>query len=156
MKRERGEGRVFLRGRTFWVQYGHRGQDYRESSKSDDRKVAVRLLRRRLSEIHSGHHAPAAEKVTLADLRRLVEADHRLNNRRSALRPARAWWHLQEYFDSSARATDITSARLSGYAASRLKAGAAPATFAFELATLRRGFALAANARSQPVGKEKD
>lgn len=66
MKRERGEGRVY------WVQYGQRGRDYRESSKSADRKVAVRLLRRRLAEIHAGKHAPAAEKVTLADLRRLV------------------------------------------------------------------------------------
>jgi hypothetical protein len=79
MKRERGEGRIFLRGKIWWVQYGHRGRDHRESSKSPERKVALRLLKKRLAEVHSGRHAPAAEKVTLADLRQLLEADHRLN-----------------------------------------------------------------------------
>lgn len=38
---------------------------------------------------------------------------------------------------------DITAARLSAYAAARAKAGAAPATFVYELAVLRRGFTLA-------------
>jgi hypothetical protein len=135
MKRERGEGRVYLRGRVYWVQYGQRGRDYRESSKSADRKVAVRLLRRRLAEIHAGKHAPAAEKVTLADLRRLVKAATRP--------PARAWGKLEDYFDPTTRAVDITAARLTAYAAARAKEGGAPATFSYELSILRRGFVLA-------------
>ena len=143
MKRERGEGRIFLRGKIWWVQYGHRGRDHRESSKSPERKVALRLLKKRLAEVHSGRHAPAAEKVTLADLRQLLEADHRLNGRRATVQPARAWFHLEEYFDPTARAVDITAARLSAYAAARAKDGAASATFVYELAVLRRGFTLA-------------
>jgi hypothetical protein len=129
--------------RHWWVQYGHRGQDHRESAKSAERKVALRLLKKRLAEIHSGRYAPAAERVTLADLRRLVEADHRLNGRRATVQPERAWFHLEGYFDSSARAVDITAARLSAYAAARAKLGVAPATFTYELAVLRRGFTLA-------------
>jgi hypothetical protein len=125
------------------VQYGQRGRDYRESSKSADRKVAVRLLRRRLAEIHAGKHAPAAEKVTLADLRRLVEADQRLNSRRATRPPARAWGKLEDYFDRSTRAVDITAARLTAYAAARAKQGGAPATFSYELSMLCRGFVLA-------------
>jgi hypothetical protein len=57
MKRECGEGRIFLRGETWWIQYGHRGQDHRESSRSPERKVALRLLKKRLAEIHSGRQA---------------------------------------------------------------------------------------------------
>jgi hypothetical protein len=142
VKRERGEGRVYLRGRVYWIQYGHRGRDYRESSKSTDRKVALKLLRKRLAEIHSGKHAPAAERVNLADLRQLVEADHLLNGRR-ATRPAQAWRHLENYFDPTTRAVDVTTARLAAYAAARSKDGSAPATFNYELALLRRGFVLA-------------
>jgi hypothetical protein len=57
-EREYGESSLILRG----------GRLYRESSKSTDCKVALRLLKRRLAEIHSGRHAPVAEKVTLANL----------------------------------------------------------------------------------------
>jgi hypothetical protein len=43
----------------------------------------VHFLRRILSEQQQGRHAPDAGKVTLADLRRLVEDDHLLKGRRS-------------------------------------------------------------------------
>jgi hypothetical protein len=142
MKRDRGEGRVFLRGKTWWIQYGHRGQDYRESSKSGERKVAVRLLRARLSEIHAGKHAPASERVDLGELRTLFETDHRLAGRRAKRQPARAWDALEDYFGSRV-AVDITKKELTAYADARQKEGAAPATFAYELAILRRGFVLA-------------
>jgi len=49
-----GSGTVYLRGTRWHIAYHHRGHLYRESSRSTDRRVAVRLLRRRLSEIHVG------------------------------------------------------------------------------------------------------
>ena len=41
----RGDGRVFRRGQIWWVAYYHDGREHRESSKSRERKAAVRLLR---------------------------------------------------------------------------------------------------------------
>ena len=50
----RGSGRVFRRGSIWWVAYYHSGRECRESSKSRDRKDAVRLLRQRLGEVATG------------------------------------------------------------------------------------------------------
>ena len=47
-------GRLFRRGRIWWIQYGHRGKNFRESSESKDRNVAQKLLNKRLSEITVG------------------------------------------------------------------------------------------------------
>jgi hypothetical protein len=80
--REHGEGSIYRRGSRWHIAYSHRGRLHRESSKSTDRKVAVRLLRRRLAEIHSGRHAPAAERVTLRDLQQLVLTEYERNERK--------------------------------------------------------------------------
>ncbi len=144
--RHHGEGSVFLRGRRWYIQYSHRGQVFQESSRSTEKAVATKLLRRRLSEVAGGRHAPNAEKVTLADLRALIEADHRLNQRRATRPVPRAFKHLDAYFGERERAVDITAARLTAYAADRAKAGARPATFVYELGVLSRCFNLAIRA----------
>jgi site-specific recombinase XerD len=143
-KRERGEGRVYVRGRIWWVQYSHRGQVYRVSAKSEDRKVAVRLLRKKLSELYTGRApAPSADKVTLVNLRKLIEDDHRANRRRATRPVPRAFRHLDAFFGEQARAVDITPAKLAAYRAARDNEGAAPATIAYELGILSRCFNLA-------------
>ena len=38
----RGMGNVYQRGHVWWVRYWHRGEQVRESSKSPDRRIAVR------------------------------------------------------------------------------------------------------------------
>ena len=113
------------------------------SSKSTDKTTAVRFLRRILSEQQQGRHAPGASKVTFADLRRLVEDDHLLKGRRAKEPPARAWRHLEAHFGSECPAATITLDQLKRYAVARHKAKAAPASYDYELAVLRRGFVLA-------------
>ena len=44
-RRLHGLGRVFQRGRVWWIAYYQRGQEIRESSKSERRLDAERLLR---------------------------------------------------------------------------------------------------------------
>src|SRR5215210_4017654 len=124
--RHHGEGSIFQRGRYWYVQYSHRGRVFQESSRSTEKTVATKLLRRRLSEVAAGRHAPNAEKVTLADLRALIEADHLLNRRRATRSVPRAFRHLEAYFGERARAVDLTAAQLTAYAAARAEAGAAP------------------------------
>ena len=148
--RHHGEGSVFRRGRVWYVQYSHNGRVIQRSSKSIDKTTAVRFLRRVLSEQQAGRHAPDAGKVTLAELRRLVEEDHLLNGRRAARPPARAWRHLEEHFGPDCVAQSITFAQLKKYAAARHKAKAAPATYHYELAILRRGYVLACESEILP------
>jgi hypothetical protein len=145
-EREYGEGSLILRGGRWHIAYSHRGRLYRESSKSTDRKVALRLLKRRLAEIHSGRHAPAAEKVTLGDLRRLVETEYERNGRKGLPRIRLAFDHVDDYFGPETRALDITPDRLSDYHRSRATAGAAAATVSLEFSALKRGFSLAVRA----------
>ena len=47
---KRGTGGIYLRGTIWWIRYGHRGQEYRESSESESETVARRLLNARIKE----------------------------------------------------------------------------------------------------------
>lgn len=143
--RTKGEGSVYQRGEYWWIAYSHRGQLFRESSKSEKQTDATKLLRRRLSELASGKHAPDAEKVTFDDLAQMVADDYRLNKRRSTVRMLRSFRHLRDTFGSY-RAVDITSDRLRHYVSARLDEGAAPASIHNELAALKRGYSLAIRA----------
>src|SRR5688572_16160830 len=72
-RRDRGQGRIYLRGPLWWVGYSHRGHEYRESSGSTKRADASKLLRRRLGELGIGTFVgPSAERVTAADVLALV------------------------------------------------------------------------------------
>ncbi len=141
-KRDRGEGRFYLRGATWWVQYSHRGRVFRESTHSRKESEAKKLLRQRLGEIGTGTHKPDAEKVTFQDLEARLVADYARRENRSARRMQQAMAHLRETFGQD-RALDITTDRLTAYVDARIRAKAAKSTVAYELAMLRRAFTLA-------------
>lgn len=138
-------GRVYQRGstRNWWIQYGHHGRRIRESSGSDRRPDAVKLLKRRHEELGKGRPAREAERVLLTDLRALIEGDYRVNGRRSGKRLAQSWAHLAEFFGEHEKAVSITAPRLAAYVTSRTDDEAAPATVKNELAALKRAFNLA-------------
>ena len=144
---KRGLGRLYKRGAVWWIQYGYRGQDRRESARSTARADAVKLLRRRLEEMGAGRLiGPDAEKVTLRDLATLVLTDYQVNARRSLRRVRSAWAHLHADLGADTRVLDVTADRLSRYVVDRQTAGAALATIQQELAALKRGFSLALRA----------
>jgi hypothetical protein len=45
-----GQGSVYLRGRTWWIQFYRHGAAYAESSHSESERDARRLLRQRMKE----------------------------------------------------------------------------------------------------------
>jgi len=150
----KGNGRIYQRGRIWWIEYWLRGRQYRESSRSTDERVATRLLKRRLREICAAQLGlkpfvgPQEERALLSDLLDAVEADYRINGRRSLdtlkgrLRPLRA-------FFGDDRALDLTGKRIEDYKAARLASKTARetpvcvATVNRELAALRRAYRLA-------------
>ena len=83
----RGMGSVYQRGHVWWVQYSFNGRKHRESTRSRNRRDAVRLLRSRLEEIGRGRLiGPALEKTTFDDLAELLLTDYRINRKRSLAR----------------------------------------------------------------------
>jgi integrase len=146
----RGLGGLQLRGRVWWIRYSHRGRVFRESSRSTDRRDAVRLLRKRLGEIGRGKLiGPYAERVTFEDLKRLVIGDYTANARKSLRRVKIAFTRLEMFFGDY-RALEISTDRAKAYIEMRQKAGMKSATIQYELAMLKRGFTLAFEAEKLP------
>ena len=80
----RGMGRIYKRGGTYWLQYSHRGQVYRESSHSDRETVARKLLKKRLGEIGIQKFiGPTEERITFEDLAAALLTDYEINAKRS-------------------------------------------------------------------------
>jgi integrase len=138
----------------WWVKYGCRrtcGKPecpgvHAESTHSDNRRVAEKLLRKRLGEIGLGKLiTPDVERTSFEDLAQMIVADYEANGRKSLKRAQISLGHLRETFGSS-RALAITTDKINGYVAERLKAEAKAATVACELAALKRMFTLAMQA----------
>jgi integrase len=149
----RGLGRKFQRGPIWWVAYWHRGQEFRESTKSTDPRKADKLLVKRTGDREAGTFVGVKEeRVTYAQLEQKLLDDYALNSRRSTYTLKIRLAHLRETF-GSARAVDITADRIHAYQARRRKTveqadgttkpGASAATVNRELAALRRMFTLA-------------
>lgn len=143
-----GTGRLYKRGRTWWLDYSYRGERFRESSGSTKKKDAKRLLRQRIEEMGSGGPRVNEEDVTLADLRECIVADYMANGRKSLENVETAFGHLEDGFPQGkrTRAVDITADRVTRYVADRKEEGAANATINKELAALRRAFNLMVDA----------
>ncbi len=143
----RGFGSIYLRCDTWWIQYSHRGQKFRESSGSGREVDARRLLRRRLEEVGRGRFVgPQQERVLLTDLLDSLRVDYELNGRRSIRSLPCRLNPLKSAF-AGERALDVTEDRIARYVAARLAENYAPATVNRELAALRRAFRLAIRQR---------
>src|SRR5262249_16377775 len=141
-----GEGGVYRRRNQWWIRYWHSGKLFREPA-GERRRDATDLLKARHGEAAQGRIVgPVAEKLTLADLLGMGEADHTLNARQTKAPTAR----LLEAFGDNFRALDLTHDELTRYAGKRLREGAQPATVRNELAVLGRGFTLAHRAGKLP------
>jgi integrase len=138
----------------WWIAFGCRrtcGRQactgrHEESSHSDNRRVAEKLLRQRLGEIGLGKlSSPDVEKTHFEDLAMLIAHDYVANGRKSSTRLGHTLTHLRETF-GTCRALAITTDKVTAYIAARLQAKAAAATVSHELAALKRMFTLALQA----------
>jgi integrase len=142
----RGLGRVYRRGKVWWIEYWLRGRQYRESSDSEVEEDAVNLLRQRQGEIGRGRPVGLrVERTTFEDMAALLTEDYKNNGRRSLGRVLRTLKHLRGTF-GRARAVEVTPQSVSAYISRRLAKGAAPGTVGNELASLGRMLTLAVRA----------
>jgi integrase len=142
----RGMGRVFQRGRVWWISFYHHGKEIRESGETDNEAQARKLLKKRLGDTQHGKFIANEDKVRFDDLAKLIETDYKLNRRRSWESGAKInVKHLRGFFGFD-RAIDI-EARHKKYQLFRAEQGASIATVNRETSTLRRMFSLAVKAK---------
>jgi len=115
-------GRVYQRGDVWWVEYWHKGKQYRESTGlrgARNKGPAERLLRAKSGEIAQGTFQ-AGTTITIMQVLDDFEKDYRLRGGRQAgklashLKPVRAAL-------GTLKAQDLTERRIDDYIEQRLK-----------------------------------
>ena len=143
-----GFGSIYRRGERWAVEFWKGGVQHRESARTTSEQEAIAHLRRRVEEAGQGRYVSArTERVTVADLLKLVTADYAAAGKHSArtlkYRVAALASELGHL-----RATKVSPSEVEAYKAKRLSDGRAKATINRELACLRRAYKLAE--RSHP------
>lgn len=131
-------GTIYIRGKTFWIQYYRNGKPYRESSKSNKETDAKKLLRKREGEISEGK-LPGVffDKIRFDELTKDFLTDYRINQRKSLTRAKQSIEHLKGYFEGF-KISQITTPHIQRYIETRQNEGAANATINRELSALKR------------------
>ncbi len=138
----RGFGRVYRRGRIWWIAYSERGVERRESSGSTVKEDAKNLLKDRIGERHrlTGRSAPRLSAVMddyIADLELRQSRPTTIRYIRKCYRGAL----LRLLGDISV--DEITTRQIRGYQRDRSAEGYAPASVNRELSALRTAMRLA-------------
>ena len=139
----RGNGRVFLRGRVWWIAYSHRGQEYRESSQSDKKAAAQALLRTRLSALEQGLPAyGATRRHTVGAVLDRLHAEYLRRGGRGPMQYAAHLKPLQRHF-GAVRVVDLTETAIERFVTQEQRRRKANATINKQLGILGRALRLA-------------
>src|SRR5215468_12536705 len=80
-----GLGSIYRRGERWAVEFWKAGVQHRESARTTSEQEAIAHLRRRVEESNQGKYVSArAERLTVADLLKLVTTDYAAAGNRSA------------------------------------------------------------------------
>jgi integrase len=144
----RGDGRVFLRGATWWAAFYVDGRQQRESTKTSDREKAEKYLHKRLKEVHA-HELDATRQFvsqhdkrrTIAELMDALKTDFQIRGKASRqnlsnIARARADFGVT-------RAAALTAEQVDSYVRERLTQGAAKASINRVTQLLRQAYKLA-------------
>jgi len=146
-KRERGTGRLFLRGQIWWAQYYSHGRQVRVSTEETDEKRAGKFLKRKLAEVETGTHIDA-RNVRYEDLRDAYFLDYETNKRKSLHRDGEGNLYLDavkrlDDFFYGFKASQIDADIVRQFQADRQKKRLSNGSINRSVSALRRMFNLA-------------
>jgi integrase len=126
----------------WWIKYYQRGKPYRESTHSDKKVFAERLLKQREGKIAEGRQPGINfDKVLFDDLAEDFLTDYRINSRDSLPKAERSVRYLKEVFGGM-RVPGVTTDKIQSYIKKRMEEGLSNASINRELAALKRMFNL--------------
>ena len=137
-------GQLKRRGSIWWVRYYRDGRRFEESTRSDRREDAVRLLKVREGDVARGLPVtPKIGRLRFDEAADDVLNDYRVNGKRSLDDVRRRFvLHLLPFFGGR-RMSTLATPDVRVYIAQRQAAGASNATVNRELTALKRAFSLA-------------
>jgi integrase len=145
--RERGTGTVYLRGRTWWMQFYINGEAHQESTGTTNQKRAIGVLNQTLQDVATGKlRDPRAEKRSVS---KLVEdmfkqkRDGLIKGAKSLEEDEYRWNKNLEPKFGRLKAQQVTKKVVDKYVHERKAAGAANGTINKEISILRRALDLA-------------
>jgi integrase len=139
-----GKGRLFLRGRVWWVQYYANGQQFRESSDSYKKAVAEKLLMKRLVAADDGRIPAKQCPITYEEMRQRLVTRRLIEKPRLAKSRSEAGLKHLDTFFAELKSSVITEQRIQEFIVSRQATGASSATINRALAALRQMFRMSA------------
>jgi integrase len=146
-----GFGSIYRRGGRWAIEFWKAGVQHRESARTTSEQEAIAHLRRRVEESNQGKYVSArAERLTVADLLKLVTTDYAAAGNRSARTLTYRVAALASEL-GHLRATKVSPSAVEAYKAKRLSDGRAKATINRELACLRRAYKLAERSHPQLI-----
>lgn len=144
-------GAVYLRRKTWYLDYWLHGKQYRESAHTQDQHKALKLLAQRHSEIARDEFIkPQTTKVTMNQLFDLVVADYQRKGNRSDYTLAHRLKPLRDLLGDH-KAVALTERTLEKYRTERLNDKRSTTTINRELAVIRRAFKLATRGKDRLV-----
>lgn len=131
-------GRVFRRGRKWWIAFYVSGHEYRESA-GPTREIARRRLQRRRREVEAEEWLVTEDSLTVAQLLTGYETNLELRGKKSLASVRSHLKPLREAF-GQLLARDLTTAEVESFQVRRVRLGKAQATVDRETEALLAAF----------------
>lgn len=149
----RGDGCVYLRGKTYWLAFRGNGQKYQVSANTTSKTKAIKMLRAEQAKLTAGTFVnPADRNITVGDLVADMLRHYELNNKARYSQDTRQRWDKNMKFHLQyVPASNFGTEHQERYRAARLELGAAYATINREMAILSKAFRLAYQAEPPKV-----
>ncbi len=113
---------LYKRGPTWWISFSYNGRQIRQSTETDDRKLAEKIHHKVMTEVAEGKWFERQEGTqTFAEMMERYMKEHSAVKKRSTVRDRASLKHLLPFFGAVAL-REIRPGHISRYKANRLAA----------------------------------